>query len=215
MNSFINKDIIVPFNYSGNKENIKKIVVIGTSTGGPRALQEVIPLIPEDVPAAFLIVQHMPSGFTKSLAERLNNLSMLTVKEAEDNEIIRPGFAYVAPGSYHMMVKKNEHGELKIKISSEPSDKRYKPSVDVLLNSLTETQVSNVICVIMTGMGSDGSKGIVNLKRKSNGYIIAQDEKTSVVYGMPKAAVKTGMVDAIVPLNEIADHILKTMGVYK
>jgi len=172
-------------------------------------------LIPGDVPAAFLIVQHMPSGFTKSLAERLNNMSMLTVKEAEDNEIVRPGFAYVAPGSYHMMVKKNECGELILKISSEPSDKRYKPSVDVLLNSLSETRVDNVICVILTGMGSDGSKGIINLKRKSNGYIIAQDEKTSVVYGMPKAAVMTGLVDAVVPLNEIANYILKTMGVYK
>jgi len=173
----------------------------------------VIPLIPGDVPAAFLIVQHMPSGFTKSLAERLNSVSKLTVKEAEDNEIIKPGFAYVAPGSYHMLVKKKKSGEFILKITSEPSDKRYKPSVDVLLNSLSETEVSDVTVVIMTGMGTDGSKGIINLKQKCNGYIIAQDEKTSVVYGMPKAAVMTGMVDAVVPLNEIANHIMKTMGV--
>lgn len=192
--------------------NIKKIVAIGTSTGGPKSLQEVIPKIAGNIPAAFLVVQHMPPGFTKSLAERLNSMSELTVKEAEDGEIIRAGYVYIAPGDFHMLVN-NIDNQLRIKLSSIPPVGGHRPSVDVMMNSLSDTNIENIIAVIMTGMGNDGSEGITNIKRYNNGFVIAQDEKTSVVYGMPKAAVKTGVVDFVVPLHEIASQIMKIVGV--
>ncbi len=191
--------------------NFKKIVAIGASTGGPKSLQEVIPKIPGDIPAAFLVVQHMPAGFTKSLAERLDSLSELTVKEAEDGEIIRAGYVYIAPGNYHMLVAKDD-GKLKIKLSDEPPIKGHRPSIDAMLNSLSDTGIEDVIAIIMTGMGTDGSEGIVNIKRKNNGFIIAQDEESCVIYGMPKAALETGVVDFVVPLNEIAGQITKIVG---
>jgi len=195
--------------------NIKNIVAIGTSTGGPKALQDVIPLIPGDVPAAFLVVQHMPPGFTKSLAERLNSLSEVTVKEAEDKEIVKPGFVYIAPGDYHMLTDKVDGNSIRIRLSQEPPVGGHRPAVTPMMESLSDTGLKNIIAVIMTGMGGDGSEGVVKIKKKNNGYIIAQDEKTCVVYGMPKVAVQTGVVDAIVPLKGITNEILKMVGVYK
>ena len=191
---------------------LKTIVAIGTSTGGPKALQEVIPFIPGDVPAAVLIVQHMPPGFTKSLAERLNSISDLTVKEAENGDIIQPGFAYIAPGDYHLTVK-NEEGILKTVLTKDPQVGGHRPAVNVMMNSLSETGFSHIVGVIMTGMGSDGSEGITNIKKRNNGIIISQDEKSCVVYGMPRAAVITGAVDAVVPLKKIADEIIRNLGV--
>lgn len=193
--------------------SIKNIVAIGTSTGGPKALQDVIPLIPGDVPAAFLVVQHMPPGFTKSLAERLNTLSEVTVKEAEDSEDVRPGTVYIAPGDYHMLVERYAGNLLKIKLSHDPPVGGHRPSVNVMMESLSGTGLTNVIGVIMTGMGGDGSEGVKKLKNLNKGYIIAQDEKTCVVYGMPKVAYQTGAVDVVVPLKEITREILKIMGV--
>lgn len=190
---------------------LKKIVAIGASTGGPKSLQEIITKIPGDIPAAFLIVQHMPPGFTKSLADRLNSMSELTVKEAEDGELIKSGYVYVAPGDFHMLVNM-VNGELKIMLSEEPPIRGHRPSIDAMFNSLSETCINNIIAIIMTGMGADGSEGIVNIKKKNNGFIIAQDEKTSVVYGMPKAALETGVVDYVAPLHEIASQITKIVG---
>lgn len=195
-------------------ENIKNLVAIGTSTGGPRALQNVIPLIPGNIPASFLIVQHMPPGFTKSLALRLNSISELTVKEAEDGEVVQPGFAYIAPGDYHMKFNRVKDGKLKIKLSKELPVGGHRPSVNVMLDSLSETGLKNIIAVIMTGMGSDGSEGIKKIKGINKGYVIAQDEETSVVYGMPKMALQTGMVDKVVSLKDIPKEIMKIVGVY-
>ena len=192
--------------------NLKHIVAIGSSTGGPKALQDVIPYIPGDVPAAFLIVQHMPAGFTKSLADRMDILSELTVKEAEDNEEVKPGFAYFAPGDFHMEVQSGSDKGLKIRITDAPPVSGLRPSINVLLNSLLNTGFNNVTCVIMTGMGRDGSEGITEIKRKTNGHIIAQDEKSCVVFGMPRAAIQTGVVDEVVSLNEISNVILKSFG---
>lgn len=191
---------------------IKYFVAIGTSTGGPRALQELIPFIPGDIPAAFLIVQHMPQGFTKSLAERLNDISELTVREAEEGDIIKSGYAYIAPGDFHMMIDRCAENVMKIKLSRGPAVAGHRPSVDVLMDSLSNTGLKNVIGVIMTGMGKDGSEGIKKLKINNKGYIITQDEKSCVVYGMPKSALQTGMVDAVVPLNEIAKEIIRIVG---
>lgn len=193
---------------------LEAIVAIGTSTGGPKALQEVIPYIPGDIPAALLVVQHMPPGFTKSLAERLNTLSGLLVKEAEEGDIVQPGYVYIAPGDYHMLLKKAKNGVLSLTLTRDPAVGGHRPAVNVMMNSIAESGFQNVIGVIMTGMGADGSEGIANIKKLNNGIIISQDEKSCVVYGMPKAAVKTGIVDEVVPLKQIADVIVKNLGVY-
>jgi two-component system, chemotaxis family, protein-glutamate methylesterase/glutaminase len=195
--------------------NLRNIVAIGTSTGGPKALQSVIPVIPGDVQAAFLVVQHMPPGFTKSLAIRLNNMSEVNVKEAEDGEIVKAGFVYIAPGDYHMLVEKRNNEGLKIKLSQAPPVGAHRPAVNVLMESLSKTGLTNIIGVIMTGMGGDGSEGIKMLKEFNNSHIIAQDEKTCVVYGMPKVAMQTGAVDVVVPLQEITNEIMKIVGVQK
>ena len=200
--------------YQGLKcDKLKTIIAIGTSTGGPRALQEVVTSIPGDIPAALIIVQHMPPGFTKSLAERLNSLSALNVKEGEDDEIIKPGYAYIAPGDYHMEVKSMPGDALSIKLTKDPPVSGHRPAVNVMMNSIAKTRFPSVIGVIMTGMGSDGKEGVVNLKESNNGIIISQDENSCVVYGMPKAAVSTGVVDEVVPLKKIAEVIVKYMGV--
>lgn len=197
----------------GNK--VKSIVAIGTSTGGPKALQEVIPLIPPDVESAFLVVQHMPAGFTKSLAKRLDSMSGVNVKEAEDNEVIKNAHVYIAPGDYHMTIKKTGDSLYRIKLTKDPPVEGHRPSVDVMMESVSDSGVSNIVAVIMTGMGKDGTKGIVKLKNKNNAHVIAQDESSCVVFGMPRVAISTGLVDSIVPLNQIAKEIMKTVGVHK
>lgn len=194
-------------------EEIKKLVAIGTSTGGPRALQDVIPLIPGNVPAAFVVVQHMPAGFTKSLAERLNGMSEVVVKEAEHNEIIKPGYVYIAPGDYHMLIEKTIRRELKIVLNQSPPVGSHRPAVNVMLESLSETGLNNLIGVIMTGMGGDGSEGLKKIKVINKAYVIAQDEASCTVFGMPKVAIQSGVVDAIVPLKKITKEIMKIVGV--
>lgn len=188
---------------------IKKIVAIGISTGGPKSLREVIPYLPADLPAAVLLVQHMLPGFTKSLAERLDSISKIEVKEARDNEVIKEGCVYLSPGDCHMKVKFNGDNKLTVKLSDEPPVGGHRPSVDVMMESLSETGLSDIIAVIMTGMGGDGSKGIKKIKRVNKGFVIAQDEKSSIVFGMPKVAIETGTVDLVVPLNEIAKEIIR------
>lgn len=194
-----------------SRSNLKYIVAIGTSTGGPRALQEVIPYLPADLPAAVLIVQHMPPGFTKSLAMRLDSLSDINVKEAEDGDILKPGWAYLAPGDYHISINKVS-GEYHIGTNQEMPMTGHRPSVNYMMNSLAACGHKNLIAVMMTGMGSDGSIGIAKIKA-NGGRTIAQNEATCVVYGMPKAAVAVGAIDKIVPLNEIAKEIIKFTGV--
>jgi len=194
---------------------LKNIVLIGTSTGGPKALQDVIPLIPEDVNAAFLVVQHMPAGFTKSLAERLDGMSKVRVKEAEDDEQIKSGCVYIAPGDYHMLAKKSSNSNLKIKLTKDLPVGSHRPSVDVMIESVLNTGFKDIVVVIMTGMGRDGSKWLKPLKKNSNVSIISQDENSCVVYGMPKAAVLTGVVDVVTPLKEISNEIMKIVGVHR
>ncbi|SNR89416.1 two-component system, chemotaxis family, response regulator CheB [Anaerovirgula multivorans] len=201
-------------NTRGNT-SIKNIVAIGISTGGPRALQHIIPLIPKDFPGSFLIVQHMPPGFTRSLADRLNSISSVTVKEAEDAELLYPGCVYIAPGSHHLEVKTNDVNKLYIHLSEKQLVSGHRPSADVLFRSLANLKENrkNLIGVIMTGMGSDGTKGLIDLKQKTSAYIIAQKEESCVVYGMPKSAVKAGIVDEIVSLEKIMNVIVNRVGV--
>lgn len=194
-----------------NKKKYEYIIAIGTSTGGPRALQSVLPLLSENINGTIVVVQHMPPKFTKSLADRLNSLSNISVKEGEEGDLLKRGHCYVAPGGFHMKVV-NEEGDYIIKLDKGPPIKGLRPAADILMESVAKLEGLKKLGVIMTGMGSDGSKGIVDIK-KSNGYTISQDEKTSVVFGMPKAAIETNHIDKIVPLNNIAHEIMSIVGV--
>lgn len=192
---------------NGKQTYSRTIVTIGTSTGGPRALQQVIPCLPADFSAPILIVQHMPPGFTKSLAERLNSMSAVHVKEAVHGEILEDGTAYIAPGNYHMHVKKRGIAMV-VELSQKEPVNGHRPSVDVLFESAGDLDQTNKIAVILTGMGSDGSNGIKRMKTKDPSTItIAESEKTAVIYGMPKSAVKTNCVNHIVALNQVADTL--------
>ncbi len=190
---------------------IRKIIAIGTSTGGPKALQDVVPNLPADLPASVLIVQHMPPGFTKSLAERMDSLSNMRVKEAEHNDVLLPGWVYIAPGDYHLRVVRDGHN-FRIKLGDDAPVSGHRPSVDAMMDSLADLKMSEIIGVIMTGMGADGAKGLKRLKENRT-FVIAQDEESCVVYGMPKSAVKLDAVDKIVSLYDISDEIIKAMGV--
>ncbi|WP_229704194.1 protein-glutamate methylesterase/protein-glutamine glutaminase [Lysinibacillus alkalisoli] len=187
----------------------QKIVLIGTSTGGPRALQNVITKIPKQIKAPILIVQHMPAGFTKSLAERLNQLSAITVKEAEDGDILQNGVAYVAPGGYHLRFKKvNTHYVIALD-KKEPPRSGHRPSVDVMFEDISRFKELDKVAVVMTGMGADGAKGLTRLKKTGNTIAIAESAETCIVYGMPKAAVETQLVDEVVFVEDIAQTIMK------
>ena len=184
----------------------KKLVVIGTSTGGPQALQAVVTRLPANLPCGVVIVQHMPAGFTKSLAERLNSISTIAVKEAEHDEIIKPGQVYIAPGDYHLRIMPAIGGERKIVLSQEPRVGNLRPTVNYMFDSAAQFG-RDLISVIMTGMGSDGCEGMKKVKA-TGGYSIAQDENSCVVYGMPKAVVDAGLADEIRPLDKIAEAIV-------
>ncbi len=196
---------------SQGKTKFKKMIAIGTSTGGPRALQDVIPFIPRDIDAGILIVQHMPPGFTKSLADRLDSMSQIHVKEAEDGDIMQAGVAYLAPGDSHIKVTK-QAGQFVIKLDNGERVSGHKPSVDAMMYSIASLNDKNVIGVILTGMGADGADGMSKVKA-NHGFIIAQDEESCVVFGMPKSTIKLGVVDKVVSLTNIANEIVKAMEV--
>lgn len=188
---------------------IKQIILIGTSTGGPRALQEVIPHLPANLPAPVLVVQHMPPGFTKSLANRLNSISAIEVKEAEHGELIQTGKVYIAPGDYHLETD-NSNGCLTVNLTKSPPNSGHRPSVNVMMQAVCERFSGLIVGVIMTGMGSDGTEGFKLIKAKM-GRTVAEAESTCVVYGMPKSAIKANVVDKVVPLNEISNTIIKML----
>lgn len=185
-----------------------KLVAIGTSTGGPKALEHVVTKLPADLPCGVVIVQHMPAGFTKSLAVRLNSLSAVNIKEAEDGDHIKPGNVYIAPGRHHMLVHKDVLGYT-ISLNENPPVRNLRPSVDVMYKSLVPYG-KDIIAVILTGMGNDGSRGAQAIK-KAGGYIISEAESTSVVYGMPKAVADLGISDKIAPIDQIADAIINAL----
>ena len=183
-----------------------RFIAIGISTGGPRTLQEVIPRLPKDFPRPVMVVQHMPPKFTKSLAERLDKMSEVRVKEAEHHESVKSGTVYIAPGGKHMKLKKNGTS-LQIEISDTPDNTLHRPSVDIMLESIVDIYGSQTLSVIMTGMGKDGLKGSNSLYGK-NGMILSESEESCVVYGMPKAVVEAGIVDRIEPATNIAEAIM-------
>lgn len=183
-----------------------RALAIGVSTGGPMSLQKVIPFLSQQITCPVFIVQHMPPKFTKSLADRLNALSVLDVKEAEDDEIIRNGVVYFAPGGFHMTVKKGSSGLPHISISESPGNTLHRPSVDITIASVAQYYGKGILGLIMTGMGKDGFEALKELKN-IGGHVIAQDEQSCVVYGMPKAVVDGGLADMIVPLEKIPEVI--------
>jgi two-component system chemotaxis response regulator CheB len=182
-----------------------KAVGLGISTGGPMSLQQVVPKFKADLKLPVFIVQHMPPKFTKSLADRLNNISQVEVKEAEDGEIVQGGTVYIAPGGSHMVLDKNG-SEIKIKITGKPEDALHKPSVDTMLDSTIDVYGKHLLGIIMTGMGKDGLIGIKRLK-ELGGYCLAQNEASCVVYGMPKAIVDNDLADVVAPLEQITELI--------
>lgn len=195
-----------------SKVSGSKVVAIASSTGGPRALQAVIPFLPKNLDAPVLLVQHMPRGFTLSLAERLNDLSNVCVKEAEEGEELKKGTVYVAAGGMHMTVKKERGDKHVIHYTDEPAREGVKPCANYMFESLMESDYDNIACVVMTGMGADGTAGIRNLRNSKKIYVIAQNQETSTVYGMPKSVVQAGLSDIEVPLEQIAQKIVLCAG---
>ncbi len=189
-----------------------KIVAIASSTGGPKALQSVIPRLPEGLDAPVLLVQHMPKGFTLSLAERLDELSSVRVKEAAEGEELVKGTVYVSMGGKHMKVRKVPGGRHVICYTDEPMREGVKPCANYMYESLMDSGFSSVICVVMTGMGADGTSGIASLKMSKSTYVIAQNQETSTVYGMPKSVVHAGLADTELPLEQIAQEIVRQVG---
>ena len=186
-------------------ENPDVLVIIAASTGGPRALTEVIPKLSRNLPAAFLIVQHMSEGFTKPLADRLNSQSAVTVREAVDGEPVKAGFAYLARGNYHMEIIKSDDGYM-ISYNQRPTKHGVRPCADITMESAAKNFEGRIVGTVMTGMGRDGAAGAAKIREKG-GYVIVQDKDSSVIYGMPKAAADTGAYDRIVTLSEIAGSI--------
>ncbi len=184
------------------------VVVIGVSTGGPNALQAVIPQLPSTLPVPVLIVQHMPPIFTKHLADRLNQLSELDVSEAAGGELLEPGKIWVAPGDFHMTIQRDGAGS-RIALNQGTPENSCRPAVDVLFRSAATAFGSNVLAVVLTGMGQDGARGC-GAVQQSGGRTIAQDESTSVVWGMPGAVVQAGYANQVLPLNRIASEIIQT-----
>lgn len=186
------------------KRKAYKLLAIGTSTGGPVALQRVLTQLPANFPAPIVLIQHMPAAFTKAFAERLDKLCRISVKEAEDGDILRPGLALLAPGGKQMMI--DGRGAVKIL----PGDERlnYKPCVDITFGSAAKSYGDKVLAVVLTGMGADGREG-ARLLKQGGSHIWAQDEASCVIYGMPMAIVKAGLADAVYSLDDIGRHLVE------
>lgn len=182
-----------------------ELLVIGSSTGGPKALQDILPALPANLPVPCLIVQHMPSTFTKPFADRLDGLCQVHVKEAEHGEPLKAGTVYIAPGGIHMTYGARGPKGC-VELSPEPMASLHRPSVDVLFMSVAELFRGQAFAGILTGMGADGAKGMEQLKHKG-AYTLAEAEETCVVYGMPRAAFERGCVDVVAPLPDVAGHI--------
>ncbi len=185
-----------------------RIIAIGASTGGTEAIKDILVRLPADIPP-ILIVQHMPQYFTKSYAERLNGICRMQVKEAADRELLAPGKALIAPGNFHMVLKRSG-ASYYVEVKEGPLVYHQRPSVEVLFVSVAKYAGSNAIGVLLTGMGKDGAEGLLKM-RKAGAYTIAQDEKTSVVYGMPKEAAAIGAVDRILALDRIPGALLELL----
>ena len=187
-----------------SRVSTEKLIVIGASTGGTEAIREVLQQLPADSPAV-LITQHMPAGFTRSFAARLNGLCRITVSEAVDGERVLPGHAYIAPGDHHLRLTKSGANYM-VAIDASPPVNRHRPSVEVLFKSVAALAGPNALGVMLTGMGSDGARAMLEMKHAGS-FNIAQDEATSIVFGMPREAIACGAVDEVLPLQKIAPRL--------
>ncbi|MBU1088213.1 MAG: chemotaxis response regulator protein-glutamate methylesterase [Candidatus Omnitrophica bacterium] len=209
--AFLNR-IIQPSGVSGGgSSNLKHIVAIGASTGGPKAIKEILPYLSPDSEAAFLIVQHMPAAFIKSMAQRMDWISKIKVKEAHHGDIIKQGVAYLAPGDFHMIVSMDNNIPT-IRLNTDPKVHSVRPSVSVMMNSAAECFGNKTIGVLLTGMGQDGVEGMRNIKRVG-GITLAEDESTCVVFGMPRVAIQEGVVDKVIPLGYMGIEIMKQISI--
>jgi two-component system, chemotaxis family, protein-glutamate methylesterase/glutaminase len=182
-----------------------EVVVIGASTGGPPALQQIIPSLPADIDLAILVVQHMPVGFTRSLAERLATRSRLPVQEAEEGEMVRPGRVLIAPAGRHLKVRRRGN-VVRVVLDDEPQGALHRPSVDVLMASVAKAYGARALGLLLTGMGADGVEGLRAI-REAGGVTLVESEETCVIFGMPKAALEAGVVDRVLPLHRLAEEI--------
>ncbi len=188
---------------------VERLVLIGCSTGGPRALGELIPALSKNLKAAVLVVQHMSAGFTKSLAARLDRDSAISVKEAEEGEILRNGVVYLAPGDWHMEIEKKGF-EAKVRLNQKPPQLGVRPSVDVLFASVAAAYGDKVLALVLTGMGRDGTRGLKVLKEKGAKTLV-QDESSCVVFGMPRSAIQAGLADQVLPLSGLASAVAEAI----
>lgn len=189
-----------------------KLVALACSTGGPKALQQVVPRLPKTLDAPMVIVQHMPAGFTETLANRLNELSELAVKEAADGDVLQKGTVYIAKGGAQLRVRKKGDAYV-LAVTNEPARNALRPCADILYESLLESDYDDITCVVLTGMGRDGTVGIKQLNDKRNIYVIGQEASSCTVYGMPRALYEAGLADVMLPLEEVAGAIIKNVGV--
>lgn len=194
-------------------ETKEKIVAVVSSTGGPGTLQQLLSELPGNLAAPVLVVQHMPAGFTASLADRLNRNCEICVKEGEDGERIENGMVYLSVGGKHLEVKRNRGGGHQILYQDGPAREGVKPCGNFMYESLMNSDYGEIICVVLTGMGADGTVGIRSLKQAKKTFVIAQDQESSVVYGMPRSVVKAGLADEELALSQIADWIVEKVGV--
>jgi two-component system, chemotaxis family, protein-glutamate methylesterase/glutaminase len=184
-----------------------KLVAIGTSTGGPVALQRIITALPANFPLPIVLIQHMPAAFTGAFAQRLNSLAKIEVREAADNDVLRPGVAYLAPGGKQMLIEGNER-EARLRIKEDDSPRiTFKPSVDITFATAAKVYSDKVLAIVLTGMGADGREG-ARLLKQTGARIWAQDEASCVVYGMPQAIAAAGLMDVEVSLNEVATRLI-------
>jgi two-component system chemotaxis response regulator CheB len=186
------------------------IVALGTSTGGPKALQEILPMLPDDLPVGILIVQHMPKGFTAPFARRLDNLCKISVREASQDEVVTPGVVYIAPAGQHLTLRRCAPSKAAIHLSYTPAGTLHMPSVDVMMLSVAEVFRALSMGVIMTGMGADGLQGMQAIAQ-AGGVTVGQDEASCTVYGMPRSCAETGVLQRVVPLTQIPDQILQAI----
>lgn len=202
----LSADAILPSSAPGRFASTEKLIIIGASTGGTEAIKEVLTRLPADVPG-ILVTQHMPENFTKSFADRLNSLCKISVKEAEHNERILPGHAYIAPGHSHLLLKRSGANYM-TELNQGPPVNRHRPSVDVLFRSAANVAGANAMGIILTGMGKDGAQGMLEMKQAGS-FTIAQDEASCVVFGMPREAIALGGAAEVLPLQNVARRTLE------
>jgi two-component system chemotaxis response regulator CheB len=201
-----------PVTPKGTGVRTKKIIALACSTGGPQALHTFVPMLPQNLSVPLVLVQHMPEGFTASLAARLDQISAVSVKEAEDGEYFKPGVVYVTPGGKHMKICEDASHAAFCHLDDGPPVNSLKPCADVMYRSLATSSFDEIICVVLTGMGADGSEGIRYLNQYKKTYVISQEASSCVVYGMPKAVETGGLSNEVQPLKSVANSIVKKLG---